>query len=416
MSHADQLSSLIAKHDEVLESRRNSIVCGDCREILKDMLGGTFSACITDPPYELGFMAKVWDQRGVSFDPKTWKAVLRVLKPGAFLLAFGGTRTFHRIACAIEDAGFEIRDTIMWVYGTGFPKSLNISKAIDKSEGAKREVLHTRKLTGKARVLSHGSNNYGGEYGRQPLRETYDETAPSTDDAKRWDGYGTALKPAWEPIIVAMKPTDGTFIDNALNHGVAGLNIDGCRVGILAKDDYGRSAVNACGTVNAHDGFGGKAFKMQERDGEYINSLGRWPANLIHDGSDEVLDGFPESAGQRGDLTGHAKDRQSSNGCFGKMGPAVDALRRNDSGSAARFFYCAKAQKSERGEGNTHPTVKPLALMQYLLKLVTYPTGNYILDPFCGSGSTLVACRNLELDCFGIDLDNSSVVIAKSRI
>jgi len=324
---------------------------GDCLEVMQTLDENSVDTIITDPPYGLSFMGKDWDY-GVP-GKRYWVEALRVAKPGAMLLAFGGTRTHHRLMCAIEDAGWQIRDAIFWVYGSGFPKSHNIGKATQDSQ---------------------------------------------------WDGYGTALKPAYEIIVLAMKPLDGTFANNALTWGVAGLNIDGGRV--------------------AHD----EPTKYTERDNEMwlgarrnTNTLaspapsGRWPANLIHDGSEEVTALFPVTKSTPGGMT-------KFGGVFGNNGEVKSNAIYTDEGSAARFFYCAKASRKERnaglpdGESSSHPTVKPLALMRYLCKLTATPTGGTVLDMFAGSGSTGCAAVLEGRDFIGIDLDADYVEIARRRI
>lgn len=254
------------------------MIHGDCREAMAAMPAERFDACVTDPPYELGFMGKSWDQRGVAFDPATWTAVLRALKPGAHLLAFGGTRTFHRMAVAIEDAGFEIRDTIMFLYGTGFPKSHDVSKAIDKAAGAEREVVGVKKNTydGANRDPSkHGNpadQSHIGKWGLTQTPHGMPETAPATEAARQWQGWGTALKPAWEPVIVARKPLIGTVAENVLQHGTGALNIDGCRIGATKN-------VPASGrTKPRHDGWG---MNGDETTTGFNPNVGRWPANVI---------------------------------------------------------------------------------------------------------------------------------------
>jgi len=327
------------------------------------MEAGSIDSVITDPPYGLDFMGKEWDHGvpGVQF----WVEALRVAKPGATLFAFGGTRTWHRLAVAIEDAGWEIRDTIMWVYGTGFPKSHNIGKAIDKA---------------------------------------------ATSAAKTWDGYGTALKPAWEPIIIAMRPIDGTFANNAQAWGVAGLNIDEARVGaeVLVGKVAGQSTI---GTFERTNMF------TPER-------VGRWPANLIHDGSPEVLAGFPE-LGRAGHTNGGGKTPIYGSGenITYRASSTMDTKEKrghNDTGSASRFFYCAKSSKSERTHqgrvGNRHPTVKPLALMEYLCTLTKTPYGGTVLDPFMGSGSTGVAALRVGRPFIGIEQNAESFLTAQERL
>jgi hypothetical protein len=252
---------------------------GDMREVLASFEPNSIDSVVTDPPYGLSFMGKGWDRGvpGVEF----WQEALRVAKPGAHLLAFGGTRTYHRLMCAIEDAGWEIRDCIMWVYGSGFPKSHNVGKAIDREAGAEREVVgnnpNHRAISG---TLYEGVYQ-GGNTGAATI------TAPATDAAKQWEGWGTALKPAWEPIIVARKPLEGTVAQNVLEHGTGGINIDGCRVGVPM---VGRTGEHNCGQPRAN--LYGKA-STAYRHGDVVPGLGRWPANLIHDGSDEVVACFP---------------------------------------------------------------------------------------------------------------------------
>jgi site-specific DNA-methyltransferase (adenine-specific) len=285
-------------------------------------------------------MGKQWD-KGVP-GVELWREVLRVLKPGGHLLAFAGTRTQHRMATAIEDAGFEIRDMIAWVYGSGFPKSLDVSKAIDKAAGAEREVV------GSANVPDMRSGNYENATGRMIANIT----APATEAAQQWAGWGTALKPSLEPITVARKPLCGTVAANVLEHGTGGLNVDGCRVGTSKNVPASVSRHKVANTYN-----GGWNTGETPGVGGHDPNLGRWPANLIHDGSEEVVGLFPDDG---------------------------DA-------SAARFFYCAKADASERRQSK-HPTIKPVALMRYLVRLVT-PPGGLVLDPFGGSGTTAEAAR-----------------------
>jgi len=373
---------------------------GDCLEILPTLTENSLDACVTDPPYHLtsqvattrsafpgryagtkgaavGFMGKQWDGGDIAFRPETWAEVYRVLKPGAHLLAFGGTRTYHRMACAIEDAGFEIRDTIMWVYGSGFPKSHDVSKGIDRAAGAERQVV------GKYVSPENTSGGKGRRFCHDPTRELNglpDITAPATDAARQWQGWGTALKPACEPIVLARKPlSEKTVAANVLKWGTGALNIDGAR--IPASDE--RSG-----------GFGNGKRPWQTGDvggnTTYVGSeVGRWPANILHDGSEEVVDGFPDT--QSGILRGSSI--KAPNQIYGSRPKKLDGeWDYGDSGSAARFFYCAKASKAERN-GSKHPTVKPLKLMQYLIRLVT-PKGGTILDPFAGSGTTGQAALN----------------------
>lgn len=340
------------------------IISGDVLRFAAHYHGPKFHAVLCDPPYELGFMGKSWDSRGVSFRTETWAAIRSLLVPGAHLLAFGGTRTFHRIAVAIEDAGFEIRDTLGWLYGSGFPKSHDVSKAIDREAGAEREVMHSYQRQGRsAGILG------------TPTEITRDITAPATDAARAWQGYGTALKPAWEPVIVARNPLAGTVAQNAMEHGAGALNVDGGRVSLHPE---GISA--------------------------------RWPANIIHDGSDEIAEVM---------------------------------------GSAQRFFYCAKASRREREEGldefetrvagamsgeetrddrptnhplraNHHPTVKPFALAEYLARLILPAAvvgDRRILVPFAGSGSECIGAMLAGWETIvGVEREDEYAKIARARL
>ena len=328
---------------------------GDCLETLRAMPDSSVDSIVTDPPYGLSFMGKRWDYDVPSVE--IWAECLRVLKPGGHLLAFAGTRTQHRMAVRIEDAGFEIRDLIMWCYGSGFPKSLDVSKAIDRSAGAEREV--TREGQTKA-------PEDAGKFDSAPstARERRDE--PATEAARQWQGWGTALKPALEPITVARKPLIGTVASNVLEWGTGALNIDGCRVPGEGNKTFNRDA--------------GERPRDQYRTGTTVGAAvptdaGRWPANLCHDGSE----------------------------------PA-DRL-----GEAARFFYCATASRKDRGEGNTHPTVKPTELMRYLCRLVT-PPGGTVLDPFMGSGSTGKAAMREGFRFIGCEMSPEYLEIARARI
>lgn len=364
---------------------------GDCLEVMQRMVdeGVQVDSIVTDPPYEIGFMGKKWDASGIAYNTKTWELALALLKPGGHLLAFGGTRTYHRMTCAIEDAGFEIRDCIMWVYGQGFPKSLDISKAIDKKAGAEREVVGRRKhptlknssLVEEAANAAHGANTWAREW---------DISAPATDAAKRWEGWGTALKPSLEPIVMARKPLIGTVADNVLEHGVGGLNIDGCRVSHVTVGN-GNLALNPHLHPHINGGNGGHIISTEENRRVVIpDQGGRFPANLIHDGSNEVLERFPITTSGAMKRTVEAYEGDNVTTFLrGKSGPHN---QHGDAGSAARFFYCAKASKKDRN-GSKHPTVKPIKLMEYLCRLVT-PPGGTVLDPFGGSGTTARAAIN----------------------
>ena len=358
---------------------------GDCLEKMRELGDGTIDSIVTDPPYGLSFMGKGWDY-GVP-GSEFWVEALRVAKPGTHLLAFGGTRTYHRLAVAIEDAGWEIRDCVMWVYGSGFPKSHNVSKGIDKASDFNGEVIGTEKID----IGIQGGSMHTGRKTNVVERKI---RKPSPN-ASKWGGWGTALKPAYEPIIVARKPLTSTVAENVLRHGTGAINVDGCRVG---DEDTTRP--------NGPIGYHGRG-----TGGTGGSASGRWPANLIHDGGEEVVAGFP---------------------------------------SAARFFYCAKASKADRDEGcegleakrtaklagadndrtdldpvserfrtspsrNHHPTVKPTALMRYLCRLVTPPSG-IVLDPFMGSGSTGKAAMLEGFDFVGIEKEADYIKIAEARV
>lgn len=422
---------------------------GDCLEVLRTLADSSVDAIITDPPYGLSFMGKKWDYDvpGV----KIWAECLRVLKPGGHLLAFAGTRTQHRMAVRIEDAGFEIRDMIAWVYGSGFPKSLDVSKAIDKAAGAEREVIGK---TVRSANRAAAPDQSGGKSYR--LEGESEITRPATDEAKQWQGWGTALKPALEPITVARKPLVGTVAANVLGHGTGALNIDGCRV--------------PAETMPQNTGNGGmpRRHEDEQRDPGIVSqphALGRWPANVIHDGSNEILAAFPVAPGQMADASRSTKPRNSQH-IYGALrrgrGDEASAntdnagavgfsmrpgMRRLDTGSAARFFYCPKASRADRNEGteglpqrqggmvsntsgqhltrrddyeppqvgNHHPTVKPTDLMSYLCRLVT-PPGGLVLDPFMGSGSTGKACMREGFRFLGIEREAEYLAIARARI
>jgi site-specific DNA-methyltransferase (adenine-specific) len=377
-------------------------------------------------------MGKKWDY-DVSSE-EIWAECLRVLKPGGHLLAFAGTRTQHRMAVRIEDVGFEIRDMIAWVYGSGFPKSLDVSKAIDREAGAEREVVGQCKRTGK------DAGTYGAMAGDNLL------TAPATEAAKQWQGWGTALKPALEPITVARKPLIGTVAENVLAHGTGALNVDGCRV--AHGDDVDLSAVQRTSQNGRPEAW--RMNKAQNgREIQTYKTAGRWPANLIHDGSEEVVGLFPVLKGAGSQRSGNQSSQTGEGGLFGVGNHLGNGMRFGDSGSGARFFYCAKASKRDRDEGcegmpivthqsgmggampvdddgnnrdrfkaqsrNHHPTVKPTDLMRYLCRLVTPPNGT-VLDPFMGSGSTGKAAMLEGFNFIGIEREAEYIEIAKARI
>ena len=420
---------------------------GDMTNMLDVIQKESIDVVLTDPPYELNFMSKGWDNAGISFNKITWEKCFNVLKPGGYLLAFGGSRTFHRIACAIEDAGFEIRDTIMWLYGSGFPKSMNIGLAIDKKNGVESKVVGTGKSGAKethTNSLNLVKNPFGGEY---EIKEAQN----------KWQGWGTALKPSFEPIIVARKPFKGSLIDNVLKNRVGGINIDECRVGDEVISYFPTNLEEAHGNK-----FGNGSYMPKDTTKPLITHNGRFPANTIltYDETDfeEVCGGFPNTkstGGKRND----EKTTSNMNIPFANHKSGEHYV---DSGSASRYFYCAKASKRDRDEGcedledtynacsnqaiaeqkrgnnnfadknnstfnkvyvgkNTHPTVKPTSLMQYLVRLVT-PKGGIILDPFMGSGSTgkAVMFENKDRDAnysfIGIEKEKEYCDIARARI
>jgi len=411
----------VGAQNKMEKEMKMSVVHGDCLDVLRGMAADSVDSVVTDPPYGLSFMGKKWDYDVPSED--IWRECLRVLKPGGHLLAFAGTRTQHRMAVRIEDAGFEIRDMIAWVYGSGFPKSHNVGNAVDKSLGCGN----------RGHAISSGSQIHPTTGKPRANGELLPKYEGRTDEGKKWAGFGTALKPAMEPITVARKPLVGTVAANVLAHGTGGLNIDGCRVGV--GDDR-------VGGGLAKERFGINGMPQTSRP-----VGGRWPANLIHDGSEEVLAGFPVTA------AGNRPAVRNTTGVFvaNPQGETGDGCRM-DSGSAARFFYCAKASKRDREEGcegieerksgmsngaqthgdgydkgqdiglnrvvarrNHHPTVKPTELMRYLCRLVT-PPGGIVLDPFMGSGSTGKAAALEGFQFIGIERDAEYCEIAKARI
>jgi DNA modification methylase len=366
---------------------------GDCLEKMRELGDGTIDSIVTDPPYGLSFMGKGWDH-GVP-GSEFWVEALRVAKPGTHLLAFGGTRTYHRLAVAIEDAGWEIRDCVMWVYGSGFPKSHNVSKGIDKASDFNGEVIGTEKID----IGIQGGSMHTGRKTNVVERKI----RKLSPNASKWGGWGTALKPAYEPIIVARKPLTSTVGENVLRHGTGAINVDGCRVG--SEERYNRAAGNK---ANGNSLNMSRVGMPQDAEGQAVS--GRWPANLIHDGSDEVVGLFPQTTSGKGKKAGAANSVSMFAGS-GRTGNDDYG----DSGSAARFFYCAKASKKDRDEGNGHPTVKPTDLMRYLCRLVTPPEG-IVLDPFMGSGSTGKAAMLEGFDFVGIEKEADYIKIAEARI
>ena len=414
------------------ETNKVKLYAGSNLEILPTLPDNSVDSIVTDPPYELGFMNKTWDSTGIAYSIELWRECLRVLKPGGHLLAFGGTRTWHRLAVAVEDAGFEIRDNIAWLYGSGFPKSHNISKAIDKAAGAEREVIG--KHPNSASSLGNGINMDGGK-----ANQEFMVTASATDDAKKWDGWGTALKPAHEPIVVARKPLIGTVAENVLTYGTGAININATRIGT------GEGVVTFERTARVE---AGNIYDLGTVTGMRESGQGRWPANIILDEyTAELLD---EQSGMSKDGIATRRNLNSTEkydsyqGGFRKL---TNDVTYGGQGGASRFFYVAKANKRDRNEGldelpevryadrnaidgiggdnprnrtnqlkqNFHPTVKPTALMQYLIRLVT-PDNGIVLDPFTGSGSTGKAAILEGKQFIGIELTEDYLPIIIGRL
>lgn len=377
---------------------------GDCRDVLKTLPDASVDAVVTDPPYELGFMGRKWDNGGIAYDATLWAEVLRVLKPGGHLLSFGGTRTWHRLACAIEDAGFEVRDSIAWMYGSGFPKSLDVSKAIEKAAGAEREVVGERKQRANGEGSSVPMNASAGNV--ELL------TAPATDAAKQWQGWGTALKPAFEPVVVARKPLIGTVAENVLTHGTGALNVDASRI---AHDSESAAWVEKWSGHEGHPeqpGWGSMGQKFGGSD------KGRWPANVILDEWQAAeLDAMSGVTASRANSLSDQRVQQESSSYGIGQGVRDPSNSHTDTGGASRFFYTAKADSSERPrvEGVAHPTVKPLDLMRYLVRLVT-PPGGTVLEPFAGSGTTLEACIVEGFKCIGVEMTDEYLPLIVWRV
>ena len=428
---------------------------GDCLAVLKSIPDNFFDSVVTDPPYHLsnkkegskGFMGQAWDGGSIAFRVETWTEVMRVLKPGGHLLAFSGSRTYHRMAVAIEDAGFEIRDQIMWLYGSGFPKSMDISKQFDKAAGAEREVIRERNQRfGLTQATGWNETT-------TPRNSTIQDTAPATKFAKQWDGWGTALKPAHEPIVMARKPLIGTVVANIEQFGTGGINIDGCRVPAIGRPHRVIDPKVTNNNVYAGRVAGDETF-MGGSKAEGTTDEGRWPANVIHDGSDEVEDEFAKyGVSKSGVAVQRNRDGEVHNRILGaRKTLKADDVGFGDSGTVSRFFYCAKASKKDREEGledleiksagtvtggrkegsaglnspragagrteggrNVHPTVKPTALMRYLIRLVT-PPGGTTLDMFMGSGSTGKAAMLEGVNFVGIEMMPEYFDIAERRI
>jgi len=424
------------------------LINGDCIKEMQKLIddGVQVDSVVTDPPYELGFMGKSWDSTGIAFNPKTWELALKLLKPGGYLVGFSASRNYHRMAVAIEDAGFEIRDQIMWLYGSGFPKSLNVGKAIDKRNGVQGDVIGTRKVTSSDIGQKSGWNHLNTDRGDYEYREIMNE----------YEGWGTALKPAHEPIVMARKPlSEKSIVDNVLKHGTGAINIDGCR--IEGNEANGAERKTANRKSRSEDGvWTDNNSGMKQEDNHFADAdpRGRFPANVMHDGSDVITKEFPQT-GKSGSVK--PIDKQKTNDVFGKYNEVKEFQAYDDEGSAARFFYCPKTSSAERNRGlenftakpmawgnqakaelkrgnldfaadgdgtkhnkvsmrlNTHPTVKPVELMKYLCRLVT-PKGGIVLDPFMGSGSTGMAAKDEGFDFIGIEKDEEYFKICESRI
>ncbi|EPL03932.1 DNA methyltransferase [Pseudomonas sp. CF161] len=461
--------------------KKFKILVGDCLELMRTLPDNSVDSVVTDPPYGIRFMGKSWDGKDIEeraayrasmpshaaacgengghrsiaaeagkydltpagmrafqdFSYEWAKEALRVLKPGGHLLSFASARTYHHMAVGIEMAGFEIRDQIMWVFGSGFPKSMNVGKAMDKAAGAEREVLSEGKPV--KRMIPGADQNDTGSWIKDNGREYVPTvTSPATAEAAQWDGWGTGLKPAHEPICMARKPLIGTVVDNVLAHGTGAINIDACRIPV-ADADYARN----CSGDRGHDG----TRSIEEEGATNLHTgggtaaSGRWPANLIHDGHPEVVALFPAEAGASAPVLGTEPTANGFSGAVaysGMLGRVAGAFH-GDTGSAARFFYCAKTSSKDRHEGlehpghqfkqgttlrkventetkgNNHPTVKPTDLMAYLQRLVT-PIGGTTLDPFMGSGSSGKAAMREGFEFIGCEIDEQYAAIAKARI
>lgn len=420
---------------------------GNCLEVLKMMIEDEVfvDSIVTDPPYELGFMGRSWDSTGIAFQKETWELCFKVLKPGGHLLAFSGSRTYHRIAVAIEDAGFEIRDQVMWLYGSGFPKSMNIGKTLDKKLGNERVAVGERTRNVKPFDDGNGwnSNNTTGNH-------IY------TKGNSEWEGWGTALKPAHEPLVLARKPlSEKSVVDNVLKHRTGGINIDECRVEGNTENVERKKVVRKSRDENGVWTNNNSGMKAEGSEYADADPRGRFPSNVMHDGSDVVKDIFPNTKSSNvsrerkaGTEFGQSSGWNKHNNVDSGLMPAY-----GDEGSASRYFYCAKTSKAERNQGldnfpikqtqgggggignykddvnsasgkfgsekapskNTHPTVKPIKLMKYLCRLIT-PKGGTVLDPFMGSGSTGMAAKEENFEFVGIEKEEQYFNIASARI
>ena len=438
---------------------------GDCIEEMQKLIddGVQVDSVVTDPPYELGFMGKSWDASGIAFDKKTWELAFQLLKPGGYLLAFSASRNYHRMAIAVEDAGFEIRDQIMWIYGSGFPKNLNIGKGIDKKpnadlnefskalkerrielgyslseadklitggttmysflEGRKNDDVYPpnreywknikkhfgmngweKIIENNLKVVGEKDGSYGYQKNGERWKNTTNETELTSEIAKQYEGWGTALKPAHEPIVMARKPLEGTVVDNVLKHGTGGINIDGCRIETEENLNGGAYAKNGNrGSLEGdiRSGASEGMFQSEKTIGEdFVQPIGRFPANVIHDGLDTEWARYfyvpKTSKSERNQGLVEFDDKQYSHD--GRKKSIENPYQRNKSISK-----------------NNHPTVKPQELMKYLCRLVT-PKGGTVLDPFMGSGSTGMAAKDEGFDFIGIEREKEYFEISEQRI
>jgi len=385
--------------DETSQKHRQEIFHGDCLELMKKTKSNTYSAIISDPPYGISYMGRKWDYDVPSVE--VFKEMFRITKSGGYAFIFGGARTFHRMAVNMEDAGWVLRDTMMWLYASGFPKSMDLSKAIDKTKGLDREVVGRINLAGTGRGASSAVTT-SAQGGYEIKNTDMKITKPNSELASQYHGYGTSLKPAYEPIIVAMKPNDKNFVNNIQEHGIGGINIDGCRIG----EDFDR--VEYCEE------------KMKENGGKVpyffdIHSLerGKFPANIMHDGSKECKDIFQEHF--RAFLCSKPTKQEKEEGLdnfIGKKGHEVSNRKEGSKG----MNNPAAGRRGAKYK-NTHPTVKPLDLMRYIATMVKMPNDEaLVLDPYCGSGSTVLACKTLDIRCHGFEREEEFVAIGRSRI
>jgi len=407
----------------------SEVLQGDCLVKLKEIADNSVDAIITDPPYELGFMGKKWDNSGIAYNVEMWKECLRVLKPGGYLLSFGGTRTYHRMACAIEDAGFEIKNMLEWIFASGFPKSQNIGKMYDKKMGNERVSLGKQKLGGTAVTLKGSANRK--DWYDQGKGGTYTPEIEITKGTSPYEGLGTALKPAHEPIVCARKPlSEKTVVDNVIKWGTGGIEIDECRIPTPPRLTGTRRDGDE---INAHPtSFSGSNSRQLQTDYDrrvLENNQGRFPANVLC--QDDALND--------GEITKNKMSKKNDNRKNKNNSMFIDGIHNpensyTDSGSKSRYFdidvwnekygllQFPKASKKERNKGCKdlekgcfHPTVKPLALMRYLVTLVSR-RGQTVLDPFAGSGTTLVACKELGRNYIGIELEEEYVPIIEARL